>query len=564
MSEPEAIAVYMRVSGMIQRNRGTIETQRPDIDRYLDAYGYMPYGWYEDEAVSGKWIPFTERPQGRRLLADARAGHVNLVIVWRLDRFGRNTVEILKAVQELEQAGARLYSLKEQFDTRTAAGRLMLTMLAGMAEYEWESIMERSSAGIERRLASGKPMGGNAPYGYIMQKSRQDTNLAPDEMILGLPSFPDLTPAGVVRLIYHLLLEEHLSTIAIANRLNDMEVPTSYQQRGTPYYRAGQVEPTRHIWRANVIRSIIKNPVNKGEYRFGRRSAHHKGREIVTCAVPALVSVETWEAAQAQLEKNLKWSPRNAKHDYLLRGLMRCGLCGHIYVGDAYRDTVRYVCYAQRKPQNLFGSRALTEEHRCRDSLPLNAAAVEADIWAFIDEIIRNPGPTLAALQAKLSGQADTSEAIRADLAKLQQEQAAMQEERDVILRYFRKGQMTERDLNRQMADIASEEAKRATEIASLIEDLEASDKVSARVEGARNTMREVKDTLDDGLVTPEKKRAAIEALIDVIVIRHERDETAGKMRPRCDIAFVPGIASQVGIADYTLYLADNKAKRCA
>jgi site-specific DNA recombinase len=193
MSEQEAlpsVAVYMRVSGEHQRRRGTIETQRPDLDRYLSAYGIKPYGWYEDEAVSGHWMPFPDRPQGKRLLADAQAGHVNLVLVWRLDRFGRNAVEILKAVQELEEAGARLVSLKEQFDTRTAAGRLMLGILAAVAEFEWESIMERTVAGIERKLDSGGWMGGPIPYGYLVEGKEREAHFVLDEEPLGIPEYP--------------------------------------------------------------------------------------------------------------------------------------------------------------------------------------------------------------------------------------------------------------------------------------------------------------------------------------------------------------------------------------
>jgi hypothetical protein len=60
--EPAGVAVYMRVSGEDQRRRGTIENQRPDLDRYLAAYGHKPYGWYEDDAVSGHWVP---SPSGR-------------------------------------------------------------------------------------------------------------------------------------------------------------------------------------------------------------------------------------------------------------------------------------------------------------------------------------------------------------------------------------------------------------------------------------------------------------------------------------------------------------------
>jgi site-specific DNA recombinase len=559
MSELQAIAVYMRVSSEAQRRRGAIETQRPDLDRYLDAYGLKPYGWYEDEAVSGKWLSFPDRPQGRRLLADAQAGHVNLVLVWRLDRFGRNAVEILKAVQDLEQAGARLVSLKENFDTRTAAGRLMLGVLASVAEFEWESIMERTVAGVERRLESGGWMGGPTPYGYTVTGAKQDAKLVPDETPMGLSFSPQLSAAGVVRLIYHLLLDEHLSTIAIADRLNSLGIPTSYQRRSLGYHRNGQVGPAQHIWRANAVRNILVNPIYKGQYTFGRRSRHHAGREIVTSDVPALVNVETWDAAQAQLEKNLLFSSRNATHDYLLRGLMKCGLCGHLYVGDAHESGPRYICYAHRRPQILFGSRALAEERRCRDSLPLKAADVEAKIWAFAEEACRNPGPTLAALQAKLTGQADTSEAIRAELAKKQQEQAAMQDERDTILTYFRKGKMTERDLDRQMESIAKEEVKRAAEIAALNADLEASDTVAARVTGAATLLRELSDKLDAGPPTPADKRAIIEKLIDEIVVRPERDEVTGKMRAIVDVVYCADVATEVGVADNRRRHAGNR-----
>src|SRR4051794_17897206 len=208
------IGVYLRVSSDVQKKRGAIETQRPDIERYLSAYGATPYGWYEDEAVSGHWVPFGERPQGRRLLADAIAGHVKLILVWRLDRFGRDAGEILRAVQQLEDAGARLISLKESFDTRESAGRLMLGVLASVAAFEWESIVERSAAGMARKLSNNGWMGGAVPLGYRIDGRRPHSKLVIDE-----------TTAETVRTIFTLCTEDGLSTTAIATRLNDAAVP---------------------------------------------------------------------------------------------------------------------------------------------------------------------------------------------------------------------------------------------------------------------------------------------------------------------------------------------------
>ncbi|HEV8194042.1 MAG TPA: recombinase family protein [Ktedonobacterales bacterium] len=387
--------------------------------------------------------------RGRRLLADAKAGHVSLVLVWRLDRFGRNAVEILKAVEELEQAGARLVSLKESFDTRTAGGRLMLTVLAALSEYEWESIKERSEAGVARKLDGGGWMGGQVPYGYKVEGERPHSHLIPDDVepLITLPSGAVMTAAEVVRMIYRLLIDDGLSTVKIAERLNEIGVPTSFTRKARRFHRGEIDEEPMAIWRANVVYDILSNPANKGEYTFGRRSRNaRKGehgnsipREVVTVPIPALVSVETWDAAQAQLERNLIWSPRNAKHDYLLRGLITCGLCGHGFIGDArgnrrgQRLPLRYVCIARRHPRTLYGGTAYAQERRCT-ALPVRAAELEAGIWADVEQALRNPGPVLNSLAAQLSGTADAASELRAMVAAKQQERDEKQQEKDTVL----------------------------------------------------------------------------------------------------------------------------------
>lgn len=523
------LAVYMRVSTQLQARRGAIETQRPDIDRYLAAYNTVPYAWYEDEAVSGRWVPFAKRPQGRRLLADANAGYVKLVLVWRLDRFGRNAVEILQAVKELEDAGARLISLKEQFDTRTAAGRLMLGVLASVAEFEWESILERSVAGVDRKLDGGGWMGGRVPYGYKVEGTRPNSHLVIDDDPLELPGLPPTTAADVIRLIYRLYTEEGQTTVTLAERLNTMGVPTAFTRRAQRFHRGERDEPAMSIWRPNNVRHILINPVYKGEYLFGRRNNNHAPngertpRKVVAVQVPAIVSVETWDAAQATLERNLIFSPRNAKRDYLLRGLITCGVCGHGYIGDISGAGPRYVCYAARRPQILFGTH-LSKERRCM-GLPVRAADIEADIWADVEKSLREPGPVLAELAAQLSGNADQSADIRANLAAKQQEQMAKQQEKDAILAYFRKGRISERDVDRQLDDIAREEVELAKDIAALSKQLEMADDQASKLAGAEALLRELGDILDSEPLTPALRRQFLERMVSSIVVHRELDE---------------------------------------
>src|SRR5215204_4231941 len=85
----ERIALYLRVSSEEQRNRETIEIQREFLEQYCGLYELEVAGIYKDDGISGT-IPLHERPDGRRLLQDAREGKVQMVLVYRLDRLGRS------------------------------------------------------------------------------------------------------------------------------------------------------------------------------------------------------------------------------------------------------------------------------------------------------------------------------------------------------------------------------------------------------------------------------------------------------------------------------------------
>jgi site-specific DNA recombinase len=119
---------------------------------------------YADDGVSGT-IPLHERPEGRRLLEDAKAGKFDTVLVYKLDRLGRSLLVIVDAHDRLAQAGASLRSATEPVDTSTASGRLIFQMLASFAEYERETIRERTRAGLHRAYRGGRHMGA-VPYGY--------------------------------------------------------------------------------------------------------------------------------------------------------------------------------------------------------------------------------------------------------------------------------------------------------------------------------------------------------------------------------------------------------------
>jgi DNA invertase Pin-like site-specific DNA recombinase len=141
------VFAYVRVSTDDQ----TCENQRRTI-----AGRYAVARWFSDDGVSGT-VAAAQRPAMSALLAYAREG--DTVIVAAIDRLGRNTIDVLNTVEALKIKGVSLVSMREGFDLATPAGKLMLTMLAAVAELERENIKARQLAGLERARAEGRALG---------------------------------------------------------------------------------------------------------------------------------------------------------------------------------------------------------------------------------------------------------------------------------------------------------------------------------------------------------------------------------------------------------------------
>ncbi len=158
---------YLRVSSEEQRERQTIRTQLDLAERYFDQRGIGPVTYYVDDGVSGM-LALADRPEGRRLLHDARRGVLDTVFVYKLDRLGRDPFVTLQAVADLASLGVSLESMTESLDNRTPHGKLSLVMLSGVAGFERDNLIERSIAGTNRLAREGAWLGGIVPFGYTV------------------------------------------------------------------------------------------------------------------------------------------------------------------------------------------------------------------------------------------------------------------------------------------------------------------------------------------------------------------------------------------------------------
>lgn len=147
---PKRVALYARVSTLDKGQDP--ETQLHPLREYADRRGFQIEGEYIDTA-SG----ITEdRTQYRALLGAARKRKLDVVLVWRYDRFARSTQALVNALKEFQSLGVDFISHQENIDTTTPTGELIFHVMASLAQFESSLISQRVRAGMARAKAQGK------------------------------------------------------------------------------------------------------------------------------------------------------------------------------------------------------------------------------------------------------------------------------------------------------------------------------------------------------------------------------------------------------------------------
>jgi DNA invertase Pin-like site-specific DNA recombinase len=145
-------AIYARVSTTDQEP----ENQLAELRRYITARGWTAGTEYIDKGVSGAK---ERRPSLDQLLSDARRRRFDVLVVWSLDRIGRNLRHLIGVLEDLQQLGVAVVSLRDGLDLSTAAGRLQMAVIAAIAQFERDRLRERTTAGLARAKAQGKQLG---------------------------------------------------------------------------------------------------------------------------------------------------------------------------------------------------------------------------------------------------------------------------------------------------------------------------------------------------------------------------------------------------------------------
>ena len=313
------VAAYARVSTASDEQLNSVEAQKDYFDKLIrQRPDWIFVDVYADEGITGTSI--NRREAFNRMVTDALAGNIDLIVTKSISRFARNTVDTLNTIRQLKAANVEVFFEKENIYTMDSKGEFLITLLSSIAEEESRSISENVKWGQRKRFADGKY---SVPYKHFLGYRK------------GADGIMEIVPeeAKVVRWIYHMFLEG-IAPTAITTILTTASIPS----------------PTGgDQWWPKTVMSILTNEKYYGAARLQKtyivdHITHEKrvnNGELPSYFVenghPGIVT----KAVFMEVQDRLQHPDRNSSSFTLFANQIRCAECGGTY-GRLYWHSTTY------------------------------------------------------------------------------------------------------------------------------------------------------------------------------------------------------------------------------
>ena len=285
-----AIAYYRYSSH--RQGEQSIEGQAREAQLWAASHGYTIVKEYADRAMSGM---NDDREQFQLMLRELERLHPEVLILWKVDRMGRNKEEIAFNKHRCKRNGVKVVYTAESIPD-TPEGVILESVLEGMAEYYSLQLSQNIRRGQRISASKCQCIGGNRPLGYTV---------GPDKRFVIEPE-----GAAIVQQVFERYVNGETQA-EIVEQLNAQGLRTNKGREFTH----------------NSLRTMLKNEAYIGVYTF-------KDEVRIEGGMPAIIDPETFSKAQEMLKTN-KRAPKHkwSKVDYMLTGKIFCGNCGDMMIG---------------------------------------------------------------------------------------------------------------------------------------------------------------------------------------------------------------------------------------
>ncbi|MEA5048785.1 MAG: recombinase family protein [Eubacteriales bacterium] len=403
------VAAYARVSTDSDEQFTSFEAQVDYYTRQIAAkQDWMMVEVYTDEGITGT---NTKKRDGfNRMIADALAGKIDLIITKSISRFARNTVDTLTAVRQLKDKGVEVFFEKENIYTMDSKGELLITIMSSLAQEESRSISENVAWGKRAKCEEGKVY---LPYKqFLGYEKGQD----------GLPRIVE-DQAETVRLIYKLFLDG-LMPSGIAKKLTERGISSP----------AGKL-----VWYSGTVESILTNEKYKGDALLQKtfcvnfltkemkRNEGELPQYYVEQSHPAIVSPEVFDEVQQELKRRRE--ARYVGRSGCFSSKIICGECGSYYGRKVWHSTDKYRTVIWRCQHKYDNGEPCKTPHVTEDQ-------IKAAFVTEMNRVIANKEQVLADIKTLIATLTDISELEESEAAASKELEAASESMRKLIDAY--------------------------------------------------------------------------------------------------------------------------------
>ena len=422
-AQKKRVAAYARVSTNSEEQLTSYEAQVKHYTEYIQSKEHTDH-WqfvdvYTDKGITG--TSTAKREGFNRMIQDALAGKIDLIITKSVSRFARNTVDTLTTIRKLKEHGVEVYFEEQNIYTMDGKGEVLLTIMSSIAQEESRNISENVTWGMRKRFADGKV---SMPYKQFMGYQRGKN---------GTPEVVE-AEAQIIRTIFRRFLEGFTPAI-IARELNAADIPCPSRKSllGENEIEAAKVRKKTARWSPSTIESILTNEKYKGDAILQKTYCTdyirktfvvNDGSEIpkyyAQNSHPAIVSTEVFDLAQMELEwrRSLKGS-YSGKNCFASR--IVCGDCGAFYGSKVWHSTDEYRRTIWRCNNKYDGDKKCSTPHVTQDEL-------EKAFISVMQKVITEKDAIFTICREVLDEALDTSELDR--IATRLQDQALGMAER--------------------------------------------------------------------------------------------------------------------------------------
>ncbi|MBO0719267.1 MAG: recombinase family protein [Blastocatellia bacterium] len=520
MSLQKHTAIYARVSSDQQAQHGTIESQLAAIEKFAAEKGLKidPDLIFAENGFTGITLA---RPKLDALRDKAVAGEIDAILVLDPDRLARKQAHQVILIEEFKKLGVEISFVNRPI-AASPEDQLLLQMQGVIAEYEREKIVERNRRGRLHKAQAGKvSVLSGAPYGYVYLPATEseDARYEIHER-----------EAAIVKQIFQLLVDEHLSLAAIARKLTEDQVPTRHDVGRWDRSVIGEMlHNPAYIGRAGYRKTEAVERVRPNKQAYDRNFYPKRARssrrdrppeEWIMIPVPAIISEEVFQQARERLEENKRFSPRNnKKYEYLLSGLLRCQECGYALYGRPASHSKYKRLYYRCAGQDGYR----WAKGRVCSAHSIRVEALDDLVWEQTKRLVEQPELVLREYSARVQKKQRQQSEFNALLAKKKRESKQLELEKERLLDLYQSGRIALAEIEPRLKSLRSKIKKTEGECALLEkEEKEESHRLQLIEQFADFTQR-MKANLTT--LSFEERRQIVRLLVEEVTVNPQTEE---------------------------------------